>query len=365
MSHARFLPIPLILGLPLLIGWAQESVMPPVPDAPAAEAEPEPEPTEADLRLERAIERLDQVERASARIVQEVEMFDREFTIVGEYLKGGPLAFRMTLEIQGLPETTGEMAQISDGRVLWDYQRILGEANYFRMELPPVMERLEDPIFPEEMRIAFERQQLGLSGPKALLEGLRETVRFDRMEEGELDGRPVVILRGRWRDTSSLGLQPLAPVPSYVPSLVTVWLDTENGWPLQVLLVGKQSSILAQSAQQPRIDPATGRPIGNIVAEQEPPSRFRLRYEQIDFDPEIPEGAFSFRVPDDARDRLVDTTETILNQLEMQARSLAAMQEQGEDPESMRDLLDVPPIDATPPSDPTQAPGPTPLPDGP
>src|SRR5690606_36009872 len=125
----------------------------------------------------------------------------------------------------------GRMLQVSDGQELWDVSRILDQIYYYRLELPELLRRVQEEPFDEFHRNYFLQQRLSLSGPHWLLDGLRQSVRFDRRLEGEWSGRAVWILRGRWKDLTALGLGPMAAVPAYIPSVVEVQVDKETGWP--------------------------------------------------------------------------------------------------------------------------------------
>jgi len=326
MSNLRFaLPLVIAAVLPLLV-LAQGTQQPPAP-APNQKAAEEP-PTEAEKTLDLAIAQLNELDQVQTQIQQQVEMLGQSFSIVGEYLQAEDNKFRLRLEIQGLPETTGQMAQICDGQNLWDFQRILDESYYSRMDLNRILEQLKDPIYPEAFREQFIQTRLGLSGPVAMLEGLRRSAEFDRQFEGEHDGRPIWVLRGRWTDMTALGLQPMMQAPAYVPSLVEIQIDQETGWPYQILLQGKQPSELAKTPPID-VDPATKRALEENIAQQsQSPSRFRLTYTEVDFEPEISAGAFTFQVPVAERDQLIDNTSTVLATLERQAQMLRAQQQQ-------------------------------------
>ncbi|MEW4566517.1 hypothetical protein AB1L88_01490 [Tautonia sp. JC769] len=359
MSNFRLL-LPLLLAalLPLL-SLAQDPTFapPPVP--------PEP-PTEAELTLDEALAKIHSLENVRASVRQEVDMLGQVFTIEGEYARSGPYTFSLDLQVQGLPQAQGRMRQVSDGNVLWDVSQILDQTYYYRLALPTILERINQEPYEALHRNHFIQQRLGLSGPHWLLDGLRQSVRFDRRLEGEWDGRPVWILRGNWKDMNAMGLAPMASVPAYIPSVVELQIDKETGWPYQVLMLGKKRAIV-RGANTPKVDPATGRPLGNVAADDEPPSRFLLTYTDVDFDPEFQTGEFSFNVPEMARDRVSDRTEALIAEAEQFARLIEAanLQAGGEgasDPGAvLKDVLQIPPIGSElPPSPPGQLNRPTP-----
>src|SRR5206468_1631386 len=100
-----------------------------------------------------------------------------------------------------------------------------------------------------------------------LLSGLRKALLFDQKAAGTLDGKPVWILRGRWKDYDGLsgpGQPPIpltSTLPPYVPSIATVVIGQEDGWPYRVELVGRAPSIMEQKRDDRPLGP-DGRPIG-------------------------------------------------------------------------------------------------------
>ncbi|CAN5757724.1 hypothetical protein BH23PLA1_BH23PLA1_40480 [soil metagenome] len=299
------------------------------PTAPPAGTEGAEPPTEAESLLDQAIIKLKQLETAQADLRQDVEMLGQQFAVVGRYEKAPGRRLRMELQVQGLPASSGNMKQVSDGKTLWDYFEILDQQYYSRLDLTQVFQKLDDPVFDELTRAVF-MDQLGMSGPDSLLQGLRQAARFVQSPEvAELDGRAVHILRGEWKDMSVMGAPsgpapgPMALLPAYIPRLVEVWVGQEDGWPYKVVLQGKKRPIIAQK-QQFRIG-HDGRPQGPALStDDEPPSKFILTYSNVDLDPHFGPNAFDFRPPADVR--VEDTTGDRIAQLEQFAQILSAQQ---------------------------------------
>ena len=69
-----------------------------------------------------------------------------------------------------------------------------------------------------------------------LMKGLRESQKFESHTEETLDGKPVYVLSGQWREeaisqSSFRGQQlSLSKLPPYMPSKCTVWIGKEDGW---------------------------------------------------------------------------------------------------------------------------------------
>jgi hypothetical protein len=341
MSNLRIVLPLLVAGtLPLLVLAQDPSASPQPPPA-------EP-PTEAEQTLDEAMAKLRALEKVRAKIRQDVDMLGQRFAVEGQYAQQGQYTFSLDLQVVDLPQTRGRMRQVSDGKVLWDVSQILDQTYYYQLNLPGLLARIEEEPFEVFHRNYFIQQRLGLSGPHWLLDGLRQSVRFDRKIEGELDGRPVWIIRGNWKDTNALGIGPMAQAPAYVPTVIEVQVDRETGWPYRVLLLGKKRTMVRGSGT-PKVDPGTGRPVGSIVADEEPPSRFLLSYSDVEFDPEFGPGEFSFRVPDADRDRVRDRTPDLMAELDQMARIIETQELQGgagaEAAGSiLDDAIEVPPI---------------------
>ncbi len=311
--------------------------------------------TEAETLIDQAINKLKLIETVQAKIRQEVEMLGQQFTVVGRYEKAPGQRLRLELEVQGLPASGGSMQQVSDGQTLWDHAQILDQNYYSRLDLSQVLQKLEDPVFDELTRRAY-MDQLGISGPDSLLMGLRQSARFIQTpEESELDGRPIQILRGEWKDMTVMGVPegptpgPMALLPAYVPRLVEVWIGKEDGWPYKVILQGKKRPVIAQSKQF-RIGP-DGRPVGPALSTpDEPPSKFILTYSDVDLDPEFESNAFAFRVPVNVQPD--DTTVERIAQLEQIAQFISAQKTSEAAKEDSGSLLEgslrVPPLGPEP-----------------
>lgn len=340
MSNFRLLPTLLVAAALPLLGLAQESDMFSPPPPP-----PEP-PTEAELALDEAMEKLKGLERVRAKVRQEVDMLGQVFTVDGDFAQSGPYTFSLDLQVNGLPQAKGRMRQVSDGTVLWDVSQILDQTYYYRLDLPGLLDRIDGEPFEEIHKNYFIQQRLALSGPFWLIDGFRQSAKFDRKTEAEYNGRPVWVIKGNWKDMNVLGLPPMASAPAYIPSVIELKIDQETGWPHQVIMLGKKRSIVL-GASTPKIDEKTGRPIGSVVTQEEPISKFTLTYSEIEFEPDFSVGEFTFRVPDLDRDRVRNRTPELLAELDQMARLIEADRLQNgratQDPGAiLNDVLQIP-----------------------
>lgn len=193
--------------------------------------------------------------------------------------------------------------------------------------------------------------QLGFAGPDALLVGLRKTITFDQKTKGTLNDRPVWILRGNWTNREGLfgpNSQPLGPtmrLPSYVPSLVTVYLGEDDYWPYKVTLVGQQASPLLGGMEDTRPIGPNGRRIGSLNSIQKPLlTRIELIYSEVKLNTPVPDQEFVFTPPKDVQPD--DKTKEILDGLEqastMQAAKKKAEAAKGEDDSLLNQTIEVP-----------------------
>jgi outer membrane lipoprotein-sorting protein len=260
----------------------------------------------------------------SAELVQSVEMLKQKFEIKGRYLKAPGQRVYLSLKVSGLPGSSGEMLQVSDGVTLWDFQQVLESKYYRKVTLGPVLEKLKAP----ELDAAAREQviaQLGIAGPEVLLVGLRKAVHFEQKEEKTIDGRPVWVLHGTWQDRQGLlgpNQQPLpenAALPAYIPSQATVYVGKDDGWPYKVRLAGRRASVLEDTR---RIGP-DGRRMGSLSSIQKiEPSIIEMNYTNVTLDPKLTGNEFNFPLPPNVRPD--DITESLLNGMEQMILQMIA-----------------------------------------
>jgi len=298
-------------------------------------------PTEAERIIDEAIKKLAAIKSVTADVVQNVQMLKQKFDIKGRYLKAPTSRIYLKLSISGLPDSSGTMLQVCDGEILWDYQQVLESQTYRKLRIKPIFERLNTPDIDPKIRDQV-MTQLGFTGPESLLLGLRKSIKFDQKEEGELDGKPVWVLRGSWRSRNGLvgpDQRPLPPnvlPPPYVPSLATLYLGKEDHWPYKLVMVGKATSILVDTRP---IGP-DGRRVGPLRSiEKSDPSSITYSYLNVQIDPSPPvrPEEFAFQAPPNAQ--VEDSTEAILKMLD-QSIQIQAMQKRAEAEQQSGPVLD-------------------------
>jgi hypothetical protein len=270
-------------------------------------------------------------------------MLKQRFQVVGRYLKAPQHRVYLRLDTKGLPDTTGQTLQVCDGKTLWDYQRVLDSSIYRKLDIVKVFEKLDAPELDPKIREQVITQ-LGFSGPETLLTGLRKAVKFDQKSEATLDGKAVWLLHGTWKDRNGLlgpNQQPLpetAPLPAYVPSVVSLWIGKEDGWPYKLLLQGKAPSILEET--RPR--GPDGQPIGSLNSSPKPiPSRVELSYTNVKLNPSLMLKEFAFTPPPGAA--VEDSTEGVVSMLTREIEREASKQKSGESGNTLLNTpIDVP-----------------------
>ena len=324
------------------------------PAAPAGKpAEPPQEPpTEAERLIDQAIKKIAGLKSVSADMVQNVVMLKQKFDIKGRYLKAADSRTYLKLAVSGLPDSDGTILQVCDGETLWEYQQILESQVYRKLSIKPIFERLNSPDMDPKTRDQI-LNQMGFAGPDALLVGLRKSVRFDQKEEDTLDGKAMWVLHGTWRNRNGLvgpdqrPLPATGPLPAYVPSLATLYLGKDDGWPYRMELLGKVPTILYDLR---RVGP-DGKVIGSRSSiERIDASEIRLVYSNVQLNAAVRPEEFAFQAPPNAT--VEDNTEIIIKGLD-QAILVQTMQKRAEAARQEGPVLDQPIDIPKPPADPT------------
>jgi hypothetical protein len=279
-------------------------------------------------------------------------MLGQKFRLEGLYRKAPGNKHRLTLKLVGLGDTSGTVVQVCDGVTLFDYQNVLEQPICNKIKIGLILKKLESPDVTDELREAVFLQ-FNLAGPEVLLTGLRKAVAFDQKAEETFDGHPVWVLRGRWKDRSNLtgpNQPPVpqnGPLPPYVPSITTIWLDKETGWPYQVRLEGRALSLLErQKKKDDRPLGPDGRPIGRPTAVREDtPSRIDLIYSSVLFNTKLGSETFLFEPPSGVS--VQDQTEAITSALDsslarVAAQKRAAAAKAGDSATELTPPIDVP-----------------------
>jgi hypothetical protein len=317
-----FATLGLLLAIPLGALAQDPAGNPAPPIAPGlAAATAEAPLTEAEKIVDRAIAKLREIKSASARIQVAADMLNQKFSLEGDYKKAPGNRVFLLLALVGSADSTDRMLQVSDGITLWDFNKVLEHQECTRRSLDKILKVLNSPDCDPKMRDDV-MGGLGFAGPEAVLSGLRKAFVIDQFRDAVVDGRKVWILGGSWKDSKlatmpGVGATPFTgPLPPYIPTLVTITIGQDDGWPYEVVFEGRKPAQIEskRKMEQAELD-STGRAIGKrMTAPAAKPSRVVLVYSNVKINVPIPEETFSFEPPKDARTR--DETDLVVSMLE-------------------------------------------------
>jgi outer membrane lipoprotein-sorting protein len=291
-----------------------------VPLSEAAPKADEP-PTPAERIIDEAATKIGKLRSVSANLLQTVDMLNQQIKIKGNYLKAPEQRIYLLLAVTGPPDTNGTTLQVCDGETLWDYQAILEAPQAYRkFSVKPIMERLNSPDLDAKIK-EQAMNQLGLAGPETLLVGLRRDFRFEEKEEATLDGKPVWIFHGAWRNRQGLTtpdgrrVNQVGLMPPYIPSDALLYLGKEDGWPYKLVLAGRQPTTLFDTRRKG----PDGRYIGSKSSiETVAPTKIVLEYTDVKLNVAIQVNEFVFQPPSAAS--VEDNTEMMVRALDSAIR---------------------------------------------
>jgi outer membrane lipoprotein-sorting protein len=284
-----------------------------VPTAPA-----EAPPTEAERAIDEAIGKISKLQSVAAELEQDVEMLNQKFKITGRYLRAPQTRVYVLLIVSsssGLPDTTGRFLQVCDGETLWEYELVLDQSYYRKLSVKPILERLNSPDLDPEIRTKATTQ-MGVAGPETLLIGLRKTLLFDQKEEATLDGKKVWRFHGTWKSRQGLAfnsqpVNPIGPLPPYIPMDAVLYLGVDDGWPYQLVLLGREASDLADVRKKG----PDGKIVGSKASrEKVPRTKITMTYSNVKLNAAIRQDEFVFQPPANAS--FTDDTESLMKTLD-------------------------------------------------
>jgi len=290
----------------------------PSPDAATKAEEP---PTPAERLIDEAAAKIAKLRSVSATLLETVDMLNQQITIKGTFLKAPEHRIYLLLSVSGPPETKGTTLQVCDSETLWDYQAILDTPRAYRkFSIKPIMEKLNSADLSSKTR-EQAMNQLGFAGPETLLLGLRQDFRFEEKEDATLDGKPVWIIHGSWRNRQGLmgpdgrPVPPVGMLPPYIPSDALLYLGKEDGWPYKLSLRGRQPTTLLDTRKKG----PDGRYIGSKSSiETVDPTKIVLEYSEVKLNVAIQVNEFVFQPPSDAA--VEDNTEMMVRFLDAEIR---------------------------------------------
>lgn len=251
MKHNPFFPTTaiwlvcaaLIWVAPPATGWAQNDVSGQEKTTNSQDAV-----SEAQQRLLDAIKQVGALDWIRARIRQKTNVGGRTLLATGRHLQGPDLKLRRELNVE-FGSTSSSLLEVCDGETLYFQQRIDETPDVKQVLVRDVLKELETAGLADQ-RSRWLRE-LGLARLGEYLSGIEQSHTFDRLEQGTLEGRTVVVLHGRWRpelivkfaddlpkaedDSEAAEEEAKSPVlPPNIPDEVFVYLGAEDGVPYRV-----------------------------------------------------------------------------------------------------------------------------------
>ena len=174
------------------------------PPAAAADAGAAAESQKATALFERMATNLAAKRSISARIRLNVEMFGKQLSGSGAYLQQGTGTERLSrLELRiALPQRNAAIEQVCDGRFFWQYSDLTEKPVVTRLDLKRVVQAVNKAGRNDRDAVLFATS----GGLPKLIENLRQSFSFSRVEAAQLDSLPVWVIAGTWQP------QALAPV---------------------------------------------------------------------------------------------------------------------------------------------------------
>ena len=153
--------------------------------------------SQAERIVASSLARIGRADTVAIRLRQRVRLGDRVLVGVGRYLQAGQgeeQRFRFETSLTSDSESF-EITEVSDGIFCWLHRRIGPDpASLHRIDIQRVRSRLEELGAPDPADTAPY-----LGGLQRNLWWIRQWFRFQEAVAGDIEGRPVWIVEGRWQ----------------------------------------------------------------------------------------------------------------------------------------------------------------------
>ncbi len=211
-------------------------------------AKPAPKPARRrrpvdELRLSQ--EKLKTLQPFRAEIVETIVVRGKTFRAKGKYLQGKGLKLKLEFELE-VGRTKGTLVQICNGKTLWTQHKIGTTVQATRRDVPRIIKELKQlSQAGSKPRPGQFETDLGLGGIGALLTSLEQSMTFTLQREGQIQGRPFVIIEGSWNaaflETLTVESRPTSgELPEYIPDRVRIYFDKSTKFPHRILYLKKQ-----------------------------------------------------------------------------------------------------------------------------
>ncbi len=230
-----------------LTAWSQDANTPPSEVKKKTESTEEKElapPSEEAINvLQEARSRLFRHDFVQADLAQRISLGDFRFEATGKYYASNPFKTRLEYSVK-LGEMEGVFLEVCDGQVLHTSRQILSSSVGAKEDAAPQIELtrrdIQKIINATNLHIdqpdAVRAAEIGIGGVPAILASLERAMIFDSLLEEDEDGKPVVILQGRWNQEEKgrllTGLGGISSqIQPFLPDRVRVTFDKETLFP--------------------------------------------------------------------------------------------------------------------------------------
>jgi hypothetical protein len=201
---------------------------------------------DAEALVERVERNLDALGSFSAKVRNQVELFDHQVTGAGRYLQQGRglrQLSRFELKSQAA-EATFMLLEVSDGRSFWTYRELPGGPSLSQLDL----ERIESQLrAPTRVGGATRPGLPPIGGLPKLLAELRQNFQFIRSADTQLGDRRVWVIDGQWRPERLAAAVPeqrgaieagktieLKKLPAHLPEHVLLYVGQADSIPYRI-----------------------------------------------------------------------------------------------------------------------------------
>jgi hypothetical protein len=208
----------------------------------------DPEVAAAAIKLLRdARDRLYNYESVRANVAERSTLGNRRFSAEGTYLTGKFPRLRLEFRVR-VGDSEGTLIEVCDGQVLRTAKEVrkfgadgaasaAQEVQVSRKDVEKILRATEHDNMPPE---AIQQAELGLGGLPTLLTSLERTLEFEASRQETYQGRPIIVLQGRWKPeflkelSGQLG-ETAAAFSTFLPDRVRVCLEQETLFPTRIL----------------------------------------------------------------------------------------------------------------------------------
>ncbi|MGO8688052.1 MAG: LolA family protein [Thermoguttaceae bacterium] len=197
--------------------------------------------------LEAAVRSLESRRSVSAKIHQQIQLFDKQLVGRGDYLelRGGPVPLiRLEMQVQ-IGDQVSSLLQVCDGQTLWSYTKLADKETLTRLDAVRATAALQQAAQRPDRNPAAVLP--GLGGLSKSLRALDANFRFTTAERRQFRQAAVWRLQGGWQPAQLARLLPkqaaaiaqgkpadFRRLPQYLPDRVVLILGQEDLFPYRI-----------------------------------------------------------------------------------------------------------------------------------